>query len=178
MSWLDKFFKAYSSVQVGGVALAPETTINFVGATVVDDPTNARTTVTVTGGGGGVPVGVCTLEQFGALGNGTTDDSAALASALTAIGAGTYRVLSLGPKTYLVNSGGDIPAGATIVGQGVNSVLKSATGAVAILRIGAVNDITLRDFQLLGSSTGTTESTGLKMGVYGVAGSGPDRVFV
>ena len=58
MSWLDKFFKAYSSVQVGGVALAPETTINFVGATVVDDPTNARTTVTVTGGGGGtVPTG-------------------------------------------------------------------------------------------------------------------------
>jgi hypothetical protein len=46
---------AYTTVEDEGVALPPETILNFVGAGVsaADDPANARTTVTIAGGGGG-----------------------------------------------------------------------------------------------------------------------------
>lgn len=51
--WWDEVFGGISGVQAGGVAMPSEPTINFVGFTVTDDPTNARTTVVASGGGGG-----------------------------------------------------------------------------------------------------------------------------
>ncbi len=50
MSWLDRFFVGgYAKVQIAGVDLTPETTINFVtGATGVDSPSTESTDVTIT----------------------------------------------------------------------------------------------------------------------------------
>lgn len=51
MSWLDRLLSGgYATIQNAGTPLAPETTLNFVGVTVVDDPGNGRTTVTFSGG--------------------------------------------------------------------------------------------------------------------------------
>lgn len=49
MSWLDRFFSnGYANVQVGGVPLAPETTLNFApGVTGADNPASTRTDVFV-----------------------------------------------------------------------------------------------------------------------------------
>jgi hypothetical protein len=48
MSWLDIFFNTgYSTVQSSGSALPQQRALDFVGGTVVDDPTNARTIVTL-----------------------------------------------------------------------------------------------------------------------------------
>lgn len=54
MSWLDKFFAAYSTVAIAGSALPQRPTLNFVsGVTGADNPSLNRTDLTVSGGGGG-----------------------------------------------------------------------------------------------------------------------------
>jgi len=50
MSLLDQLLGGYVYVSESGVVAPTEKTLNFVGATVADDPGNARTTVTITGG--------------------------------------------------------------------------------------------------------------------------------
>lgn len=49
MSWLDRFFTSrnYGTIQSEGAALAPEPTLNFIGAQVEDDTANQRTNVTL-----------------------------------------------------------------------------------------------------------------------------------
>ena len=50
MSLLDQLLGGYVYVSESGVVAPTEKTLNFVGATVADDPGNSRTTVTITGG--------------------------------------------------------------------------------------------------------------------------------
>ena len=50
MSLLDQLLGGYVYVSENGTVAPTEKTLNFVGATVADDPGNARTTVTITGG--------------------------------------------------------------------------------------------------------------------------------
>ena len=50
MSLLDQLLGGYVYVQENGTTAPTEKTLNFVGATVADDPGNSRTTVTITGG--------------------------------------------------------------------------------------------------------------------------------
>lgn len=61
MGWLDRYFLQdnYSTVQDEGTDLPPEPALNFVGTgvAVTDDPTNNRSVVTITAGGGSVPTG-------------------------------------------------------------------------------------------------------------------------
>lgn len=50
MSWLDAFKKIISTVQSAGMPAPQRPTLNFIGATVVDNPSNNSTDVTVGGG--------------------------------------------------------------------------------------------------------------------------------
>lgn len=119
--------------------------------------------------------GTTTLEEYGAVGDGVTDDSAALAAAFAVLATGTRCTLRLGARTYLVPTGGTVPSGAAIIGEGHTSVLKTNVGT-PVLTIGAVNDILLQNFKILGNGAVATEAHGIKMGVSGVANSGPQRV--
>jgi hypothetical protein len=48
MSWLDAQIFGYRTIQIGGVAVPSQTTLNFVtGASAVDNPAQARTDVTI-----------------------------------------------------------------------------------------------------------------------------------
>ena len=50
MSWLDQMMFGYRSIQIGGVTVPPETTLNFTNAvTAVDNPGQQRTDVTIGG---------------------------------------------------------------------------------------------------------------------------------
>ena len=50
MSLLDQLLGGYVYLSENGTVAPTEKTLNFVGATVADDPGNSRTTVTITGG--------------------------------------------------------------------------------------------------------------------------------
>ena len=50
MSLLDQLLGGYVYVSENGTVAPTEKTLNFIGATVADDPGNSRTTVTITGG--------------------------------------------------------------------------------------------------------------------------------
>lgn len=120
----------------------------------------------------------CTLEQFGAVGDGTTDDSAAFAAAIAAINAGTYSQLLIGPKTYYVPTGsaplgpdnshilGNLTAqGASIVGQGRKSLLyNDEVGTILWVH---AEDITLSNFSGLG--TGLSDQHFILDGIEGQA---------
>lgn len=124
----------------------------------------------------GLPVGVTTLESFGAVGDGVTSDQTAFTNALAAVAAGTYSGIYLGAKTYLVTGTLSVPAGCLIAGQGHKSVIKTATNA-PVLTIQAVNDWVLRDFKIEGNFTGANQC-GVFMGDTAVASSGPIRGYI
>lgn len=71
----------YQTIQGQGTSLPQETTLNFVspGFTVTDDPTNFRTNVSFTGGGGsGLTWNVATSSTIMASNNGYINNSASL----------------------------------------------------------------------------------------------------
>lgn len=75
--------------------------------------------------------GLVTLEQFGAVGNGVADDSAAYTAALayllaaSVIGSSAHTILLGSNRTYLVTGySGTLPAGCAVLGHGYDSVLK------------------------------------------------------
>lgn len=119
--------------------------------------------------------GLVTLEEFGAIGDGVVDDSVAFTAALAVLAAGTRSTLRLGARTYLVSNGGVVPGGASIIGEGHSSILKT-TATSPVLSLAAVNDVTLKDFHIVGNGASGTNAIGIKMGTSGVANSGPQRV--
>jgi hypothetical protein len=121
--------------------------------------------------------GTCSLEQFGAKGDGVTDDYAAMTEALAAIGAGTYGALILGAKTYNLGAVAfTIPSGCLIRGQGWNSVLKT-TFANTFLQVAAnADNVHIEDCKLIGNSTGVTQR-GIALGTS-AALSAPKRATI
>jgi hypothetical protein len=127
--------------------------------------------------------GTCTLEMFGAVGDGATSDQAALAAARSAISAGQYDTLILGAKTYLItgcDSSNPWPMGGNVIGQGSASVLKTATdGPVFLFKdtdaADRAKNTLLAHFRIEGSSTGTNQN-GVEVGYLG--GDGTERLRV
>lgn len=100
------------------------------------------------------------LKDFGAVGDGVTDDSSAISAALSATGAALF----IPAGTYLYNSTMPAPVCSAIYGDGeLVSILKPGTGLSRGLSIGGTNyPMLLRDFQILGTSA--TTATGLYVG--------------
>lgn len=116
--------------------------------------------------------GVCTLEDYGAVGDGVTNDQAAWALAIAALNSGACHTLQLGAgKTYLVEGGVNLTAsGRTIQGSGWGSVLKTVTNQAVIQLISAHNT-TLRNFLVQGSNGGNTLQRAVASGFAGADGS-------
>ncbi|HEY1956057.1 MAG TPA: hypothetical protein VGH28_10595 [Polyangiaceae bacterium] len=115
-----------------------------------------------------------TLEQFGAVGDGATNDSAAMTSAISAVASGGTIQLGCG-KTYLVGASSPytVPAGVSIVGCGDGSILKTATNA-AVLVAGGQGDV-FRNFQILGNGTGAAQ---IGIGNGNLGGGGFENVRI
>ena len=111
-----------------------------------------------------------TLEKYGAVGDGTTDDSAAMTAAIAAIASGGTILLGAG-KTYLVGASAPytLPTNSSIIGQGRGSALKTASNTTVLVTGG--QNITLRDFRVFGNSTGSSQF-GIANGTIGVPSSG------
>lgn len=117
--------KPLASAGTGGTA-----TSVFM-ATVVDDLTSnaALTTLTATraeAGAVAVPVldklrEVVSVKDFGAVGDGVTNDTAAINAAVT--GVGTYKLLHFPAGTYLYDGGASLGAGVVVVGDGRNTTI-------------------------------------------------------
>ena len=126
---------------------------------------------------------VCTLEQFGAVGDGVTSDQPAFEAARAALVAGTYNTLLIGAKTYLVQGTVDptnnpFPFGITIVGQGPQSILKTTTnGSVIAFRSSIAGNrakaTLVANLAILGDGKGTgkTSQDAFRSGYLGSDGS-------
>lgn len=127
--------------------------------------------VRVTGSGGATTVhgvrGTCSLEQFGAVGDSVTDDTAAWQAAAAAILAGTYGTVVLGAnRTYLITTGTLVlGAGRSIVGQGPGSIIKTS-GDHIVVHINGERAAAL-NFRIEGDN-GTSSQHGVQVGTNGV----------
>lgn len=89
-----------------------------------------------------------TPEQYGAIGDGITDDSTPMQNAIN-----SGKMVLIGAKTYLLNSTMNIINPVKIFGAGNLSVLKT-TQNLPVLNI-ASNLVALKDFKILGNGRGT-----------------------
>lgn len=103
--------------------------------------------------------------DFGAKGDGVTDDTTALQAALTAAGAVGGWVY-LRPRTYLITSV-SVPAGVFMSGAGDSSILKTTSNLSAVIISGA--DVILSKFKIQGNNTGASQD-GITVGPYGISG--------
>lgn len=116
---------------------------------------------------------VCTLEMFGAVGDGSTDDSTAIDAAETALTAGTYKTLRLGARTYLGTWDFTIPANCSVIGQGPGGTILKTTTDGPVFNVGG-EDTLIADLTILGNSTGSSQR-GIVDGDPASAGSGHSR---
>ncbi len=172
----------YAAAVISGLALAFVPTCEYPhdpapdAAPSVDasqpDATLPGADVGDTADGGRAPSadGTCTLEEFGAVGDGITSDQPAYGAAAAACAAGTCRALRLGAKTYFVAPVNDSPwpMGCSIIGQGSASVLKTISNtSVVLLRdtnmANRQKSTSFAHFTIEGNSTGATQN-GIKVG--------------
>jgi hypothetical protein len=168
--------------------------VTFVGAeryilrANVDTTDNLSGTATVTagviigynentdGGGGSsgaeLPPNIVTLEQFGAVGDGVTDDSPAMIAAMAAINVAGGGEIFLGTRTYNIGAGAPYIMGADTVirGQGDNSVLFTTTN-FALIRISNGQNIGIFDCSLLGNNIGA-DQIGVANGAWPLGAQG------
>jgi hypothetical protein len=110
----------------------------------------------------GSPVNVL---DYGAVGNGSTNDAAALQSAFTAAaGKSVY----LPPQTYKVNSALTIPANTVVTGYGATLDFSSA-GHIAALTLSG--NVTLVGFKIIGAGNASYNANGIAIKCYGTDNS-------
>ena len=121
--------------------------------------------------------GTVTLEQFGAIGDGVTDDTAAYISAVA-----SGKTILLGARTYLVNgTAGWAIASITTPGQGIigvgdQSVLKTTSNYAVVDASSGAGLNVFKNFRILGNSTGAAQH-GITTG-HDSAGTGQSRIEI
>ena len=97
-----------------------------------------------------VPTNYSNVKQFGALGNGSTDDTASLQAALTAASGGGSVFIPSG--TYIISADLLVPSNCLIIGAGRSSILKAAAGTNAnVLNLTSVSHVTISDIVIDGN---------------------------
>jgi hypothetical protein len=109
---------------------------------------------------------VVTPEAFGAVGNGVSDDTAALQSAIDAAADVDGRVALAAQRTYLITSSIELPSGAHLSGQGRSSVLKFTWRH---------NDADHDGFYLGNSDQTGAGNTDITLQRFAIRGAGPGR---
>lgn len=134
MAFLDALLGGLKGVANASTPLPPEPTVNFTGSgvTVTDDPTNGQTTVNIPGGAASSRIYVLP-QTFGAVGNGSTDDSGAFT---TMIGANAGKDILVGDGTFLLGNNVTFNANQNIYFQN-GAILSIASGKT--LTVGKIN---------------------------------------
>lgn len=104
---------------------------------------------------------VVNVKDHGATGNGSTDDAAAIASAITTLGA-TGGTLYFPPGTYLVNSGSTLsittPVNVMGAGRVATSIRIGSSFAAAQLFSVTSDNVQFNNIQIRGNSSTTTSN--------------------
>ena len=127
----------YAQVQFQGSAVVQRPIINLTGnaVSVADNPASGRTDVTITaatggGGGAGQPAWVLNVKDYGAVGDGSTDDSTAVRNAFTAAIAGRG---AHGTSTPVVQYSLYFPPGTYRITQADSLVFTPETGSADLV---------------------------------------------
>lgn len=117
-------------------------------------------------------------RQYGATGDGTTDDATAIQAALDAAAAAGGGTVYLPPGTYKIGSCLSVPAGVELVGAGWGTIIRTAAGAWANRTINGVafscavamayTNSAVRNLWL-DLRTNSTATNGIQMGEDGAA---------
>jgi len=99
--------------------------------------------------------------DYGAVGNGSTNDRDALQSAITAA---SGKTLYLPPLTFKVNSGLTIPANTVVTGYGATLDFSSA-GHITALTLGS--NVTLVGFKIIGAGNASYNANGIAVKCHG-----------
>lgn len=99
----------------------------------------------VLGGTGAITNNFVTPEQYGAVGDGSTNDYTALQNAIN-----SGKVVFLGRKVYKTNTSLTLPSGAMIFGSGDSSIIKTSS-SIDVLSATNKTNIVLKDFRIKGS---------------------------
>jgi putative cofactor-binding repeat protein len=91
--------------------------------------------------------------DFGAMGDGATDDTAALNAAAIAA---TGKVLALPAGTYVVSSVISLFSGTVVRGAGSTTVISLASGDISAFQALGQSGVTVSDLKIFASRTGTT----------------------
>lgn len=96
------------------------------------------------------------VKDFGAVGDGISNDSTAIAAAIAAAGGQAGGVIIFGPGRYIVSSSLSLPSNIIIRGSGVGttSIIFSATNQDCFTSIDGSN-ITIQDMTISGPGSGT-----------------------
>lgn len=133
-----------------------------------------------TGGGFGLPWFVVTDPLYGAVGDGTTDDTSAVNAAIAALVAAGRGVLYFPAGTYKTTAAlTSISVPAKVMGDGMEATIITSTSATAVVFTGTAPGIEFRDFKLDNTSGSTpTAGAGIKMDGAGVFLTRIDNVQV
>lgn len=143
-------------------ALPANTTISAFAKTLLDDTSASAMRATI--GAANVP-GVTYIDDY-AVGDGTTDDTAAIAAAITAATAGN--ILQFGPKTYKITDNVAINKALTIRGRGISSELKQVTTGKRGFVV-TVSNVDIGDLLFTGVGHATYNAAEVAIDAYGAS---------
>jgi hypothetical protein len=122
------------------------------------DTVEYATIPTVAGGATGV-ANLFNVRDYGAVGDGTTNDATAIAAAITAATASKGTVYAP-PGTYFLTAAITVPEGVTLMGAGMlTTVLKRGLDTTATLITAAADHAGIRDLTIDGNRTVMTGHT-------------------
>lgn len=94
------------------------------------------------------------VKTYGAKGDGTTDDSAAITAAFSAANSAGGGYIYFPPGTYISSTEQDVPSNCTVGGSGYNSIIRRRTGSssylVNVLRVNSKSNVRITNLQIDG----------------------------
>lgn len=113
------------------------------------------------------------VKDFGAIGNGIADDTAAIQATMTAAGTGA---IYIPPGTYKITA--KLVATCSIYGMGALSILKGTDVTKDIVEVRSTPNMVLRDFAIYGAATPGTIGGNLHRGVYCEQPTAPPNLVI
>jgi parallel beta-helix repeat protein len=109
------------------------------------------------------------VKDYGALGDGSTDDSSAIQSAITAAQADHNGIVFFPQGTYIIGTTPNITSSVMVLGSGLSSILKAKSSTnVNCLQITQTSYVIIKDLQIDGQAS--TQSGGIsyiaRIGIY------------